>query len=67
MPKPQFKVLLSDQTIRALDSQRKELGFHNANALSAVYLTTLSELPPHRVWEALATLQKHRLKNRKSP
>ena len=58
--KPQFKVLCSDATQLRLEAQRLALGFHSTNNLASVYITTLSDVPPEKVWEALALIGRYK-------
>ena len=55
----QYKVLLTRETERALETQRLSLGFHSSNALCAIYLTALSQVPAPKVLEALSTLNRY--------
>ena len=59
--KPQFKVLCSDETQVRLEAQRVALGFHSTNNLASVYITTLSDIPPEKVWEALAFVSRYKI------
>jgi hypothetical protein len=56
----QFKILLSEEVQVQLESQRNLLGFHSGNSLAAVYVTALSDLPPDKVWEALAMVRRYK-------
>jgi hypothetical protein len=42
-----------------LETQRAALGFHSSNEMAVIFLNTLSEVPPERVWECLATIRKY--------
>ena len=57
----QFKVLCSDATQVRLEAQRVALGFHSTNNLASVYITTLSDIPPQKVWEALALISRYKI------
>lgn len=63
----QFLVGCSPEVRAALEAQHAKLGFNTANSLAAVYVNALSGLPPEKVWEALATIQKMREKASKPP
>jgi len=56
----QFKILLSDEVQMQLEDQRNLLGFHSSNSLVAIYATALADLPPDKVWEALAMIRRYK-------
>lgn len=53
----QFKVLVSTPTETALEKHADALGFHSANGVAAVYLATLAQVPPEKVFEVLAKVK----------
>jgi len=59
----QFKVKLEDSTFAALEAQRAALGFYSGNQLSAVYIHAFSQVPPEKVYEALALVRRYASKN----
>lgn len=61
----QFKILLSDEVQVQLEDQRNMLGFHSGNSLAAIYVTALSDLPPDKVWEALAMIRRYKTSPKK--
>ncbi len=56
----QFRVMVSDETLAALEAQAQSLGFLTANAAAALYVKSFADLPPEKVFEALGMLAKYR-------
>lgn len=59
MPRSEsMKVVTRDGTKQLIESQALALGFHTGEALASVYLKALADVPPNRIFEALAAARK---------
>lgn len=65
----QFKVQLPAEVVAKLSTQAEALGFLSGNAVAAVVLAQIADIPEHRFWESLAQLRRSRAVNthRKGP
>ena len=57
--KGQFRVLIADATVAALEAQKDKLGVQTENALGAIYVTALAKVPAEKVWEVLALIERY--------
>lgn len=62
----QFLLKADEALLARLETQRTALGFFSSNEMSIIFLNTLSEVPPDRVFEALAAIRKYHPPTRKN-
>lgn len=55
----QFKIQLEDRVLGLLEAQRTTLGFHTPNQLAALYIHAFADVPPQKIYEVLAYIQKY--------
>lgn len=55
----QFLLKVDSPLLERLETQRAALGFYSSNEMSVIFLNTLSDVPPERVWECLAAIRKY--------
>jgi hypothetical protein len=64
-PASQFRVLISEQTRAALETQATHIGLDSPNQLAAMMVTALADLPPERVFAGLALIHDFAAKTRR--
>ena len=57
--KKQFLLKAEAGLLARLETQRAALGFFSSNEMSIIFLNTMADVPPERVWECLASIRKY--------
>lgn len=62
----QFLLKADEALLARLETQRAALGFFSSNEMAVIYLNALSDVPPDRVFQALADIRKYHPPTRKT-